>query len=259
MTPNRGTYLLLAPWELKGQWDKALRTGQSWSFFPHKVRRTAPLLLPAPSACTVAPGITQGPSGLGHGGFWAPALTVPLMRTTAATRLIPGSWHRRKADAQWWASSEMVWECRLARNEDAADPQSSQAGASLPLHLGRDVPPQGVCCPRGGSLVLPRLEAPIQALDPQGSLQAAALNTASGTGGCSPPGSPVGRGGHGAQPYLGGAATGKGYGSQLGTPRSRESCGGGGRGCRDEVTRTGGRMDGWFGGCRFPRSQVRRQ
>lgn len=28
-TPNRGTYLLLAPLELKGQWDKALRTGQS--------------------------------------------------------------------------------------------------------------------------------------------------------------------------------------------------------------------------------------
>lgn len=99
VTPNRGTYLLPAPLELKGQWDKALRTGQSWSFFPHKVRRTAPLLLlPAPSACTVAPGITQAPSGLGHGGFrvhdTAPALRVPSMRTTAGTRFIRGSWHK---------------------------------------------------------------------------------------------------------------------------------------------------------------------
>lgn len=99
VTPNRGTYLLPAPLELKGQWDKALRTGQSWSFFPHKVRRTAPLLLlPAPSACTVAPGITQGPSGLGHGGFrvhdTAPALRVPSMRTTEGTRFIRGSWHK---------------------------------------------------------------------------------------------------------------------------------------------------------------------
>lgn len=54
VTPNRGTYLLLAPLELKLQWDKALGTGQSWSFFPPppKIRRAAPLLLssPAPSA-----------------------------------------------------------------------------------------------------------------------------------------------------------------------------------------------------------------
>lgn len=35
VTPNRGTYLMLASLELEGQWDKALRTGQSWSFFPH--------------------------------------------------------------------------------------------------------------------------------------------------------------------------------------------------------------------------------
>lgn len=76
VTPSRGTYLLLAPLELEGQWDKALRTGHSRSFFPHQVRRSASLLLsPAPSACTVAPGIAQGPSGLGHGGVGVHGMT----------------------------------------------------------------------------------------------------------------------------------------------------------------------------------------
>lgn len=275
VTPNRGTYLLLAPSELKGQWDKALRTGQSWSFFPHEVRRTAPLLpLPAPSACPVAPGITQGPSGLGQGGFrvhdMAPALRVPsTRRTTAGTRFIPGSWHGRKADAQWWASPEEVWECRLARDEDAVDPHTSRAGASQPLHARRDLPPRGVCCPRGRSVVLSKLGAPIQALDSQGSLQAAALNSASGIWGCSPPGCPAGRGGTERSLTLEQPLQGRDTGPRSGRPGpGRAAVTEAGDGCRDEVRQTGwdavgGWMDavgGWrFGGCRFPRSQVRRQ
>ena len=62
VTPNGGTYLPLAPSELEGQWDKALGTGQRWSFPCPKMRRAAPLPLPlpAPTACTVASGITHG-------------------------------------------------------------------------------------------------------------------------------------------------------------------------------------------------------
>lgn len=67
--------------------------------------------------------------------------------------------------------------------------------------------------------------------------------------GLQPSGVPSGTGGHGAQPYLGGAATGEGNGTQLGTPRSRESCSDGGRGCRDEVRRAGwDAVGGWMGG-----------
>lgn len=133
------------------------------------------------------------------------------MRTTAGTRFIPGSWHRRKADARWWASSEVVWECRLARDEDAVDSHTSQQEHPSPFTKGGratsgDLLSQGLFC------------RSVQALDSQGSLQAAALNAASGIGGCSPPGSPVGRGGTERSLTLEEPLQGRDTGPSLGRP-----------------------------------------
>lgn len=145
-TPNGGTYLLLAPTELEGWWDKGLGTGQRWSFSPQDEEGSS-----SPPAPATAPGITHGPLGLGHGGFYE----GPFDEDHNRDKEMPKASAQRKAGAQlrgWkvWASSEGVWECRLAGDEDPVDPQTSPSvGASQPLYGSRDLPPQWFCCLKG--------------------------------------------------------------------------------------------------------------
>lgn len=132
-------------------------------------------------------------------------LRVPSMRTTEGTRFIPGSWHRRQADTQCWASSEVVWECRLGMRA-LQTPTAPRQEHPSPFTQGGTGHLRGFAVPGAVLLFSPSWGHPCRLCIPRGPLRLQPWICSAAFGAAAPSGT----GGHGAQPYLGAAATGKG-------------------------------------------------